>query len=230
MKNIILLFFVFGCLSTYAQNNRLNKADKKFENLAYKDAIEIYEDLADNGYEDEDMLKKLGDSYYFNAKYVDAQKWYSRLYKLNANLPPQYMFRYGQSLKATGNYKEADAFFKSFYASQGLAYKDSQEYLKTIEKNSYKYLANKVSFNTPNSDYPAYLVGDNLYVVSASSNDKKTPWNNEPTSDIFRLKGSGLDQVGGDVNTKFNEGSLVITKNGKTMFFTRNDYYNKQRG
>jgi outer membrane protein OmpA-like peptidoglycan-associated protein/tetratricopeptide (TPR) repeat protein len=214
----------------YAQTNKLKKADKKFEDLAYIDALKIYEELVDNGYEDAGLFMKLADSYYFNADYVEAAKWYGKFAALQADLPPENQFRYGQSLKAIGDYKGADILLKSFYQSQGIYESDSKVYLKEIQEYSDKYIANTVGFNTAYSDYPAFLMGEELYVISASSNAKKTPWNKEPTSDIFKLDGNSLTNLGNQINTKFNEGSLVITKDGKTMFFTRNDYNDKKKG
>jgi outer membrane protein OmpA-like peptidoglycan-associated protein len=215
----------------YAQTNKLKKADKKFENLAYVDALKIYEDVANSGYEDVDLYKKLGDGNYFNAKYIEAVKWYAKLVRLDSNLTAEYQFRYGQSLKAIGNYQRADVFLDNFFKSQGLSYSKSENYLEDIEKNSNKYKVNTVSFNTKYSDYPGFLKEDSLYIISGSLLEKKTPWNNEPTSDIFLLKNNGelTTRIGGDFNTKFNEGSLVITKDGKTIFFTRNDYNDSRK-
>ncbi|GAB5401009.1 MAG: OmpA family protein [Aureisphaera sp.] len=221
---------LFVLSSVTAQKATLKKADRKFDDLAYIDALDIYEKVADKGFEDADLFKKLGDGYYFNADYTEAAKWYGKLAGTTANLSPEYQFRYGQSLKANGNYKDADVLLKQFYSSQGLSYANSDDYLSTIEKNSNRYISNSVGFNTKNSDYPAFLKGDELYVISGSDDTKRTPWNDEPTSDIFKLDGGSLDNLGNTLNTRFNEGSLAITKDGKTMFFTRNDYDGKKRG
>ena len=231
----LLKYTGFMCLLLFAitvkaQNGKVKKADKKFENLAYIDALEIYKDIAEKGYEDEAVYRKLGDSYYFNASYLEASKWYRKLQGVQGNLSPEYKFRYGQSLKAIGSYEEADVQLKDFFRSQGMTYESSGEYLQNIEDISYQYLVNKVAFNTNTSDYPAFLNSNGLYVISGSDNNKKTPWNNEPTSDIFKLEGDNLETLEGDVNTKFNEGSIAITKDGATLFFTRNDYNERKRG
>jgi len=38
-----------------------------FESYAFIDAQKIYLEVASNGYESENLFKKLGDSYYFNS-------------------------------------------------------------------------------------------------------------------------------------------------------------------
>jgi hypothetical protein len=53
-------------------------ADKKFDNYSYVDAT-TYEKVAAKGYKDEKMFQKLGDSYYFIADLIQAEKWYALL-------------------------------------------------------------------------------------------------------------------------------------------------------
>lgn len=230
MKNIWLIGLLLLASLSYAQKGKLKEADEKFTNLAFVDALEIYEKVVAKGYENQDLLKKLGDAYYFNAQYVKAGKWYKELFELNPEMPAVYNFRYGQTLKAQGDYDNADIWLQKFYDSQGIIYEKSSVYLDKIAEISNRYIVDTVSFNSAYSDYPAFIKRDVLYVVSGSKGGKKTPWNDEPTSDIFILKNSKLKRIQGDVNTKFNEGSLVITKDGKTMYFTRNDFKKGKRG
>ena len=43
------------------------RADKKYDKLAYIDAIKTFESVAEKGYKTPEMLQKLGNAYYFNA-------------------------------------------------------------------------------------------------------------------------------------------------------------------
>ena len=230
MKNIIIYSILLCAGFAYSQNSQTTEADKKFNDLAYIDAINIYEIVANKGYGYLDLFQKLGDAYYFNADYRKASKWYGKLFNMESNVEPMYNFRYGQSLKAVGNYKKSDTYLKAFYNSQGGNYPGSQDYLKVIEKNSGQYQIEASEFNSKYSDYPAFYSGDLLYVISANSTSTRTPWNDEPTSDIFRAEGTQLNKLGKVLNSKYNEGSLVITKDGNTMYFTRNDYANNKLG
>ncbi|MBX2829350.1 MAG: OmpA family protein [Flavobacteriaceae bacterium] len=224
---IAILLLFMGPMN--AQSGSLKKADRKFEDLAYIDAVSIYETIAEKGYEDSDLFERLGDGHYFNAKYAEAAKWYEKLKDYNGGLSAEYSFRYGQSLKATGRYDEADAYMADFFRSQGVEYLGSESYLRSIDAHSNRFKVNPVAFNTRYSDYPAFLQKDSLYVISAGDG-KVTPWNKEPTSNINYLSGTSLTEVSGALNTEFNEGSLTITKDGSTMYFTRNDYDGKKRG
>ena len=224
----VTLFFLIGTFSIQAQKAKVRKADKKFDNLAYVDALQIYEEVAKNGYVNEDIYRRLGDANYFNAKYEKAVYWFHKLFELNPNQSPEYNFRYGQSLKSTKKYKEADAVLGNYYKAQGIQYTSAKDYLDIIEKHSNRFVIDTTGLNTKQSDYPAFMKGEELYVVSGKSGEKETPWTGEPTSDIFIESNGELKNLEGEINTNYNEGSLAITKDGKTMFFTRNNFDGKR--
>lgn len=212
----------------FAQDKQLAKADKMFYNLEYIDAMKIYKNLAENDGASTEVYQKLGDINYFNAKYKDAASWYEKAFALDNNLPADYSFRYGQALKSTGQMQKADVYLNKYYRSNAAKYVPSTSYMNAIEKASGKHKIEKVNFNSNYSDYPAFLDNNQLYVVTADQSNKTNSWNDEPGSDIYM--GSELKLMGKTINTKYNEGSLVITKDGQTMYFTRNDYVEKKLG
>ncbi|PHS03736.1 MAG: flagellar motor protein MotB [Kordia sp.] len=234
MKKLIstILYSVFFMFSVVvnAQQAKLNAADEKFENLAYIDAISIYKKLVDKGSENPDVFKKIADANYFNANYTEAEKWYTKLLDIQAEQTKEVYFRYGQSLKGIGNYNKAAIYL----VKSGESQKDNdisfEQEIKKINAKEDRYTIEKSLFNTEYSDYPGYYKNEKLYVVTASSSTKVSDWNNEPTSDIFVLENTKLKSIKGKVNTKFNEGSLVITKDESTMYFTRNNYTNRKVG
>lgn len=231
MKNTLkkltwCLVFVVGGL--FAQEKQIKKTNTMYEELAYIDAIEMYTSLVEKGVEDVDVFRKLGDSYYFNAKYKDAAEWYAKAFALENNPPNDYNFRYGQALKAVGQMKDGDVYLEKFYKRHFAEYTPSSEYINSIDDNSGKFSIEKVNFNSEYSDYPGFLHNGELYVITADRSNKTNVWNEEPASDIYR--GTGLEDLGNPINTKYNEGSLVITKDGQTVYFTRNDYVNRKLG
>ena len=67
MKNYILLCLIIVnvfSFDSYAQQSKINAADKKYDSYAYVDAIKTYEKVASKGYKSEDMFKKLGNAHY----------------------------------------------------------------------------------------------------------------------------------------------------------------------
>ena len=87
---------------------------KKTETYSYIDIITIYEKAVDKGYESIDMMKKIGDSYFFNQELEKAEKYYTKLFSLTNELELVYYYRYAMSLKSIGNSEKSDELFKKY--------------------------------------------------------------------------------------------------------------------
>lgn len=249
MKNFILLnlaivsAFSFTC---YAQQTKINHADKEYENYAYIDAIKTYERVANKGYKSEEIFKKLGNSYYFNSEFEGAAKWYSELYSMNKNLEPEYYYRYAQSLKAIGKTDRANEILKEFNSkykndNRGKLFKENENYLNKIKANSGRYNIENAEINSKYSDYSSSLYQNKLYFASARDTGnfvkRKHKWTGENFTNLYSAdldsasqKPSHVKKFDGKINTKFNESSPVFTKDGKTVYFTRNNYINGKKG
>ncbi|AOW10258.1 tetratricopeptide repeat protein [Flavobacterium gilvum] len=90
-----------------------DKAKRK-DAYAYIDIIKTYERVSDKGFESVDMLKKVGDSYFFNDEFEKAESVYTKLFNLTKELGPEYYYRYSISLRAIGKKELADEYFKKF--------------------------------------------------------------------------------------------------------------------
>ncbi len=224
---IYISFFMCCSLIAVGQEASVRKADIKFSNLQYIDALNAYKAIIDNGYESEDVFQKLGDAYYFNANYTEAANYYSRLFDLNNNQAEIYQYRYGQSLKAIEGYKKADIYLGEYYKSKGIHFFNSESFVENIKKDPIQFKVEKATFNTKYSEYPGFIENKQLYIIAPNVDDMKNPWNGEPTTDIFISEGTSLSSLSTNLNTKYNEGSLVITKDSNTMYFTRNNYLGK---
>lgn len=224
LSTIFAFLFLGSCFMASAQEGKVRRADKKFNNLEYIDAVTAYEAIVADGYESEDIFRKLGDAYYFNAEYAASAGHYQSLFKLNEQQSEEYLFRYGQSLKALKNYKKADTYLGEFYKMKGIAFSSSETFVESLRMQPGQSAVEKAGFNTKYSDYPGYAAEGRLYVIAAKAGDMENPWNAEPTSDIFMESGGSLTALNDKINTKYNEGSLVVTKDGNTIYFTRNNF------
>jgi outer membrane protein OmpA-like peptidoglycan-associated protein/tetratricopeptide (TPR) repeat protein len=248
MKNNLLLYIaiisVFS-INIYSQKTKIVKAEKKYDNYAYIDAIKTYEKLANKGYKSPDMFKKLGNAYYFNAKLEDASKWYKELFNLTTDIEPEYYYRYSQTLKSVGENKKADEIMMQFNAfsnndDRAKLFMKNKNYLSEIKSNSGRYNIAPTIISTPYSDYGAAIYLDKLVYASAKDTgglqQRKHSWNNQYFSDLYAAK-LGTDMSLGktekfdkSVNTRFHESSAAFTKDGKTMYFTRNNFNNGKKG
>lgn len=239
---IILFFF---CSTIHSQQNKLNSADKKYDNLSYVDAISVYEKIANKGYKSVDLFQKLGNSYYFNADYVNANKWYTELFNLNEQIDPEYYYRYSQTLKSVGDNVKSNENLEKFSQlvssdKRAMLYTSNRDYLNEIKKNSGRYDINNSAINSSSSDYGAIQLDDKILFTSnrveKGMNKRINKWDKQPFSNLYSAtivpEGgfSSPELISSKINSKFHESSPVFTKDGKTMFFTRNNFINGKKG
>ncbi|WP_304196319.1 OmpA family protein [Flavobacterium alvei] len=246
MKNFILLCItiisVFS-FSSYAQKTKT--ADKKYDSYAYIKAISTYERVAEKGYKSEDMFQKLGNSYYFNGELDKAAKWYEELFKMNPNQESEYCYRYAQSLKAIGKTDKANQMLETFQQkagndSRGKLFEKNKNYLDQIKANSGRYKIEDAGINSKYSDYGSAFYGNKLVFSSArdtgSLGQRKHTWTDQHFTNLYasdlgeELTPGKVNKFSSKINSKFNESTPVFTKDGKTMYFTRNNYLDGKKG
>ncbi|OXB03356.1 flagellar motor protein MotB [Flavobacterium plurextorum] len=247
MKKIIAIgaLIIFNAFSAniYCQKD-LSSGDKDFERYAFIDAIKTYERIAAKGFKSESMFKRLGDSYYYNSQYKDAAKWYGELYAINDQQDSEYDYRYAQCLKSAGQIKKANEIMQRFRDknkndSRSALIKEDKNYIKKINLNSGRYAINDCTFNSAYSDYGAFVKSGKIYFTSARDTGNfvksKHRWTGQYfthiyVADIDSSRGQNPkrkpEKVTISSNSKFNESSLIFTKDGKTAYFTGNNFSN----
>lgn len=227
MKITLLLFLGLYLTTGLGQKSKLKRADRKMAALAYSEANTIYRGLADKGHKSDILFKKLGDTYFFNADYAEAAKWYGKAFEINKDLGTEYIYRYGQSLKSQEKYEEADALLRGYFTGKGEQYIP----VKKIGEDASNYEVAELGGHSAGSQYPAYLgKKGTLYVVSQGNGEKVVRWSGEPTSDLFQWSKNGLEPLQGEVNSPYNEGPIAIGKDGNTLYFTRNNFIAQTTG
>ena len=246
-----LLTFSVALLSStsllFAQPEKeLEKANEMYKNFSYVDAIKIYERIAQKGFVNQEMLESLGNAYYYNAEYKKALPWYEQLFQEGKyKVKPEYYYRYAQTLKSVGDYTEADKMMAKFVQltnandTRAALFEENKDYQTVIKNNSGRFQLNNASINTENSEYGTALYGDKIVFAGATNARKAkrgvSQWTGESFYDLYEAE--HFDQKLGSrkpfsssVNTQFNESTPVFTKDGNTMYFTRNNYVNRKLG
>ena len=220
----------------------LKKSNKQYDQWAYIESTNIYEKVLKRGYASQDLLEKLGNAYYFNARYAEAEKHYERLFSdfSEEALGTEYYYRYAQTLQHTGNNAEAKRYYDLFVSKAGSQTqiaqfrKNESELKEQIKANSGRYnnLLN-LEINTPYADYGSFVYDHNLYFTSArdtgSLAKKVHTWTGDAFTSLYHYpltdsdKKQKVTRIKGDVKSKLNESTAVITKDGQTMYFTRNN-------
>jgi outer membrane protein OmpA-like peptidoglycan-associated protein/tetratricopeptide (TPR) repeat protein len=247
MKKFILICTIISVFfQGYAQEKKVALGDKNYNSYAYIDAIKTYERVADKGYKSEDMFKKLGNSYYFNSDFEGAAKWYGELFAMNPSPEAEYYYRYAQSLKSIGQIEKANKLLAEFSAkfnndSRGKLYKEDTNYLNQIKNNSGRYKIEDAGINTKYSDYGSFVYNNKIYFASARDtgnfSQRKHKWTGEYFTNLYfaeidpaTYSSSKVNKFKTSLNTKFHESSPAFTKDGKTVYFTRNNFINGEKG
>ncbi len=247
MKNKItyLALLAFTCVNSYSQvvNKTEAKGNKEYEKYAYIDAIKTYERIYEKGYKSPDMLLKIGNAYYFNAELEKANKWYDELYATNPEQEPEFYYRFAQTLKAVKENDKADAMMAIFAQKKGSdaraeIFAKNKNYLAEIKKNSGRYKIENAGINSKYSDYGTTFMGTKVVFSSArdTGNFSKRihTWTGQYFTNLYDSPiaedGSlgAVGKFGKKLNTKFHEDTPTFTKDGKTVYFTRNNFLDKR--
>lgn len=242
---VYIIIFSSIVLQGYAQKAKVASADKQYDSYAYVDAIATYERVAQKGYKNEKMFQKLGNAYYFNAELYKAAKWYGELFGMNQNQEAEYYYRYSQCLKSVGDYSKADKMLEEFNKKSGndkraKLFESNKNYLEEIKVNSGRYNIEDAGINSEFSDYGNSFSGNRLVFTSARDtggiSKKIFKWTNQSFTNLYSadVKPNGMlgepTLFSKNINSKFHESSPIFTKDGTTMYFTRNNYLDGKKG
>ena len=229
-------------MASQAQEKKIRKADTKFTNYSYASAIQSYEDLVEDGYTEEEIFKNLGNANYLNANYQEASNWYGQLFQLGiTDIDPEYMYRYAQTLKSLEKYDASDVWMNKFKTARSndqraLAFGNNEDYLEQIEERSGRYELKNLGLNSKVSDFAPSFYGKDLVFSTARDSGLVSKnihrWNNGAFLNLYKATGddqgnfTALDKLDRKLNKKTHESSTAFTKDGKTMYFTRNNSNN----
>ncbi len=227
----------------FAQHALLAKGDKQYEKYEYINAQKTYLQVAQTGYQSKKLLMNLGNTYYYNSEFTEALPWYRKLIiSYGGSIDSEYYYRYAQTLKSAGDYKQADLYMTAFAATNPedkravlfLKKKEKLEKAKALER---AYTITNLSMNSDYRDFGASYYGK--YVVfSSSRNDAQHEdvheWNNEPYLDLYIAI---CDQESGELyevekwnhslNSDLHESSPVFTNDNQTVYYSGNEVENK---
>ena len=238
MKNLYIVFsFVIISSSIFAQNKDTQVADKLFNRFEYVAAAKEYQKLAESGKADGYVFKQIADSYFnvFNAS--EASTWYAKAIKTNQDAETYY--RYAQMLKAMGKYEEANKQMTKFASMapndlRAKAFKDNPNYVPAILSKTESYTVKSTSLSSDKSDFGAVMYDNTVYFSSARSGARKNyGWTNEPFLDIYKatMSDSGVLSEPTAIealNSKFHDGTLTISSDGNTCYFSTESYKEKE--
>ena len=248
MKNLIKIIVAVCFLNSMmvlAQNpdNKLKKANDYYDNFAYIDAIVAYEEIVKEGNANVEIYQKLGDSYYFNSDLESAAKWYQKMIDTGEEIDGVYYFRAAQSFKFLKEYEIANSYMdelkkKNKEDSRVQRYLANPDYLEDIKTQSGRYSIKNMESNSSFTDFaPSFREGQLVFSSSREKgkfSDQLNKWTQQP---YLQLYGSYIEEDGGitdpeefseRLTTRLHESTSTFTKDGKTIYFTRNNLLNSK--
>jgi outer membrane protein OmpA-like peptidoglycan-associated protein len=245
MKKLLVIIFVFSIQFINAQDQELIRAKKFFDRTYYTEAITLYEKLAEEK-PSQEVIKNLADSYYYTNDLIKAQRYYRLLVQnYNKDLDRNYYFRYAQTLKATNAYDEANTVLKEYYSKSANTndVANFENDIKTLENVSAigkRFEIKNLAINTPNSEFGAVKYKDHLVFAGVKLKpglfDKKFKWDNETYLNLVTIPINNINTPDATVSyfadelkTGMHESNAIFTKDGKTIYFTRNNSKNGRK-
>ena len=211
-----------------------------FDKESYKKAIERFSKVENKNL---DVLRKLGKSY-LNLNNIDSSEHYYKIVAEKTNNSVDW-YNYSHTLYMNNKFDEAEN-IRSKYANSSMEkradiFKNNKAHKQLLNKISKVDLVN-LSINTKNSDFGAYAIKNdstNTYYtlftsanVSSFKDIKKSKFikPDQPTYDIFKtqlnypsLEVSSPLSLSGELSNEYQEGPAIVTKDQKTVYFTRSN-------
>ncbi|MDD7885667.1 OmpA family protein [Flavivirga sp. 57AJ16] len=240
MKNknyILACIALMLSFSVFSQQGKQKRADTLFNKFSFVKAAEVYRELIQNNYNKDYATRQLADCYAYLRDPRNASRYYKNVVK-QENVPIEYYYKYAQSLRGMKKYDESQVWLKRFKDSGGVVsandFSKDINFITSVFGAKQQYFLDRVRFNSKYSDFGAFEHDGKVYF--ASSRDEGVSikrlygWNEQPFLDVYVTDvGSkkNVDHTGkikGDVNSIYHDGPVTITKDGRTMYFSRNNF------
>lgn len=223
MKKITILIsicFVFQGLNS--QNKNLKHL---YEEKSYMKVIESSAQIKNPGNMD---AYYIGNAFYFNSMYREANQWYSKLKDTIFYSDADLYARINTTCKVVNDKKGLSQSEKAYSVLK------KKNIVESSAQHDFAYKLTKIEkINSESSDYSPRLVGNQVYYSSTRdflhSKNVKDQWTNQNFSNLMVAKlGKYLNfetvtEFTGLNDNLYNESTPCFTKDGNTVYFTRNN-------
>lgn len=236
-NHILICLALMLSLSAFSQQGKQKRADTLFNKFSFVKAAKVYQDLIEKNYNKDYATRRLADCYAYLRNPQKASRYYKKVVE-QENVPIEYYYSYAQSLRGIKKYKESQIWLQRFKDSGGVVnandFSKDVNFITSVFNSKQQYFLDRVRFNSKFSDFGAFEHDGKIYFTSSRdegvSIKRLYGWNEQPFLDVYVTDvGSkrNVDHTGkikGDVNSIYHDGPITITKNGKTMYFSRNNF------
>ena len=243
----LICLLLLSASTAFAQAGALKSAKNHMDNLNYQAAIAEYSriveknDVAEAKINLAEAYRKIGDS-------DNAEFWYSQVVQLPEAQPVHFLY-YGQMLQRNGKCDLARDWYNKYISlvpddqrGQYLARACDYE-SELMQKNASIYEVMPLDFNSNADDMTPAIYQDNVLFASDRENagpvQRESTWTGRSFLELYtvaRKKEGGSytysrpEKYSKEINTKFNDAAVTFSKDGKEVFFTRNNLLDGKTG
>lgn len=242
MNKSIVLFSIICLiqLSSHAQTAAINSANKLYFKKLYVQAIPKYESVLRKDSSNADVLVNLGDCYRLTNNNKGQLICYGKLIK-TGKAEDIHKLYYGQALMEAGKYDDAKRYMDEFKADgRGEAFSKGISNLQKFSKNADAYAITEFQYNSNYDDFGATaFLGDKIVFTSTRTKStwitKRHGWTGNSYCHMYLTEKDAFGQYDtpamfiAEYSTKYNDGPFCTSKDGQTIFFTRNGTTKKEQ-
>ena len=233
MKKLIIFLSLIIPFAGFSQAY-LKKADKHYKNYNYPKVINKLEDRSSLP---TNANRELAESYRLTGDYSKAESTYAKVVAAG-DKTPQDVYMYAQVLKINRKYAEAQAQMTAYASmspndSRGVLFNKDTNYAEELLKDKGQFELKNLVMNSEEQEFGAVYYKDEI--VYASTKHKIGPtwysWNANQLHflDVYSGKMSPNGEIQDpkpvkQLNKKYHDGSVTFSKDGNTMFFSRDNY------
>jgi outer membrane protein OmpA-like peptidoglycan-associated protein/tetratricopeptide (TPR) repeat protein len=174
---VIMLIPVLGFAQstniTTAFHGSVKKADKYYDQFAYRNALNIYLHANDRDPKNIHVRERIADCYFKLHDPVNAEKWFKELMN-EPDIHPEPKFEYAEALSMNGKYAESKFWFEEYLkdrpndqlALEKVAFLNK---IHLFREDSLRFVLALAPFNSTHADYGAHYFHEGI--VFASSRD-----------------------------------------------------------
>ena len=234
-STLFLLILALGFQFVAAAGGPTKRGNRLFDQLAYSKALKKYEKALKKDPTNGEALTRMADCYRLLGNSQKAEYWYSKAVKLPKTAPETQLY-YAQALMNNEKYDPAVQWFEKYLKEKpgdDVAKRQlwSCKNYNQFMRDSSLYTVKNVSLNTPEADFgPSFYKNTVVYASAKEKSKLLFLWNGRYFLDLYEAPYGGRPElvnpeaVRGKVNTKYHEAITTYTPDGKTMYFTRNNF------
>jgi outer membrane protein OmpA-like peptidoglycan-associated protein len=219
------------------------QGDWYYSQYAYLDALQAYQKAYQKDTINEGVKVKIADSYHKLNKPEAAAAWYGRVLGKDSLFQAAQMLHFAQALGSTGNYAEADQWYKRYQQQmqERGSYKgrkaEATPFIAPEQNTNAHVLIAPVAFNSPAADFSPGFYHQGLVFVSGRTNNQSATqfkWDQSDFLNLYHVSLSTDDRAArpkefsSDINSPYHEGPMIFYQHGEKLIFTRNNYISKR--